>query len=166
MRRVFLLVVLPFLAVSAEDPIAFFRSCAYTSSLPTAPGPETVFRFLSFRGDVLPADHVFAPSEKFRIEVSSKSGGYLYILQDPPDPDTVVFPSAAADRNQLAGGGPPVSVPLFFTSSSTVKLLVGVSLAPIKDVERFTAKEFRDYFSRRAHCWGAVFLEREIRVHE
>jgi hypothetical protein len=166
MRILLLSISFSLLAQTPGDPIRTFQNCAYTLTLPSANArPEVEVTLTDAKGAPIPDGYQFQANERIRLTVTSMRNGYLYLFQDPPDPDSLVFPTSPKDTNQIAKGVPR-SIPLGFSSTADMTLLIGVAPEPIPNAGKMTADSFRQYFGGLRNCLGAVSQEKRLAFHK
>jgi hypothetical protein len=162
MRILLFSVMFSLLAQSAGDPIRTFQNCAYTPTLPTANArPEVEVALTDAKGAPIPDGYQFRANERIRLTVTSARNGYLYLFQDPPDPDSLVFPTAPKDTNQMAKGVPR-GIALGFNSTTDITLLIGVAPEPLPNAARMKADAFRQYFGGLRNCLGTMSQETRL----
>ena len=156
-RSWLVLVVLAALGCAADDPMAVFKACAYVSS--SAPVRSVV--------TVSMPDHPFRIGERFSLKVTSSIDGYVYIIQDPGDPDAMVFPSRPDERNRVSRGVAWQLPGLFgFRDRNARSFMVAISPQPVPELRSMGASEIRRFFEQRRFCEGFAWVERAVQYQE
>lgn len=171
MRKIFFIMIVPLALSAADDANQLFRSCAYTLSLhkPGATGtaPLAVTLQAADTGDgPLPVgavlDRIHGRGDKSQLIVTSQTDGFLYVVQDPPDPTALIIPDAKAPNDNRVAKGISRSFTLRATSGCGGTLIVGVSPEPIADIGHMSAGAVRHFFSARAHCGNYALQEKPL----